>query len=299
MESTRKPLVSIRVLTYNHEDFISECLDSILEQTYKNIEIVISDDGSQDSTASLLKDYADRYPKKIRLFLSDVNNGVTANANIGLENCNGHYIAGLGGDDILLPEKISKQVAYMEQNQRCVICYHDIDVFESISNKTLYKYSQKKKPKNGNYKLLISNPGINGACSNMIRSNNFKEIGFDPFLPVASDVYCWFKILKNGGEIHYIDETLARYRMHENNVSTPKGNVTQNNLDHLVTFQKMIKDDPSNTALIFRAYLRYLLSLRKQTDYAFTCWINLIFNLSPKALVGLMAYCISFGKIKL
>lgn len=294
-----KPLVSVRIVTFNQENYIVDCIESVLAQTYKNIELIISDDGSTDSTQKILEDYKEKYKSKIKLKLSKSNEGITKNINSGLENCSGKYIAGLGGDDILLPTKIEEQVNYMEKNKNCSICFHDLDVFDSDTNKTIYLYSEKKKPKNGTYKTLLKNPGMNGACSNLIKGDILKKIKFDESLPVAADYFCWVSVLLEGGEIHYIDKVLARYRMHSDNVSTQKDYLSQNNLDHLITYQKIISKKPNEIRHIFTSYSRYLLSIRKQTDYLFCCWINIYFNFSLKALVGITTYVLTFGRVKL
>ena len=145
------PLVSIRVVVYNQVAFIEECLDSLLAQTYRPIEIIISDDASTDGTVDILKKYAKRHDC-IKLQLNSTNLGITKNTNTGLKICKGKYIAGLGGDDIFLPEKIEKQVEYMESHPECTICYHNLDVFLSETGETLYFYNKKKAQEIRRYK---------------------------------------------------------------------------------------------------------------------------------------------------
>jgi glycosyltransferase involved in cell wall biosynthesis len=97
-----KPLVSVAVLTYNSEDTICQCIDSILMQkTDFNFEIVVGDDGSKDSTPRILSNYATTYPEKFVLLLSETNEGVSKNNNLVLSHCKGEYVAMCEGDELL------------------------------------------------------------------------------------------------------------------------------------------------------------------------------------------------------
>src|SRR5262245_60854912 len=97
------PLVSVGIVTYQHEKFIDECLQSILTQDYPNMEIIIADDGSKDRTPEIVREYANKYPGKFVLRLSEKNRGITANSNEAHFACSGKYIAWMAGDDLLLP----------------------------------------------------------------------------------------------------------------------------------------------------------------------------------------------------
>ena len=108
MESNM-PLVSVAIITYNQKEYLRECIESILEQDYDNIEIVVSDDCSTDGTQEMLKEYDRKYPNKFVLKLSDKNQGITQNSNLAHFACSGKYIAWMGGDDLMLPEKIKKK----------------------------------------------------------------------------------------------------------------------------------------------------------------------------------------------
>lgn len=135
MQNQKFPLVSVAVISYNQKEFLRDCINSILEQDYPNFEIVIADDGSTDGTQDMLREYSKKKPRKFVLRLAEKNQGVTANSNAAHSACEGKYIAWMGGDDLMLAGKLSKQTAFMEKNSDCVICYHDLEVFESTSQK--------------------------------------------------------------------------------------------------------------------------------------------------------------------
>ena len=124
------PKVSAIVLTYNHEDYLEDTLDSVVLQDYDNLEIIVADDGSRDRTVEVIQEYANRYPNRIMPVINQPNLGVTGNSNRGLFASSGEYIVFLGGDDQYLPGKIAHQVAWMEADPRRVLSGHDVEIFE-------------------------------------------------------------------------------------------------------------------------------------------------------------------------
>ena len=87
--TNNKGLVSVSVITYNQEEFIEETLESILNQSYNNIEIIVSDDCSTDRTVQILKNYAKKYPNIVKPILNTENKGITENSNAALSACRG------------------------------------------------------------------------------------------------------------------------------------------------------------------------------------------------------------------
>ncbi|MBL8356229.1 MAG: glycosyltransferase [Delftia acidovorans] len=126
-ESIDCPMVSILCLAYNHEKFLSQALDSFLMQrTDFSFEIVVGEDCSQDGTAEILSDYAERFPGKIHAIFNTSNIGMIQNAMRTHELCRGKYIASCEGDDYWTdPEKLQKQVDFLEKNPDYVLCFHD------------------------------------------------------------------------------------------------------------------------------------------------------------------------------
>ena len=165
------PLVSVAVVTYNQRAFLKECLESILQQDYPNIEIVVADDASQDGTQDMLREYAASGRGNFVLRLAAMNQGITQNQNLAQSACSGKYVAWIAGDDLMLPGKIKKQVDFLERNPEYAICYHDLDVFDSDSNNTIHLRSQIDRPRVGGLKTLVRYGCFNGAVSNMVRAD--------------------------------------------------------------------------------------------------------------------------------
>jgi glycosyltransferase involved in cell wall biosynthesis len=292
------PLVSIAIVTYNQKDFLNDCIESCLNQDYKNIEIVVANDGSTDETIELLANYNKKYPNKFKIITSEINQGITKNHNLAHHACTGKYIAWMGGDDIMLPNKISKQVHYMESNPDCTICYHNLEVFDSISNNIINYFNDKIKY-TGDVHTSIRNGSFNGACSTLVRREKTPIDGFNVSLPVASDWLYWIETLHNGGTIDYIDEVLGRYRRHDKNSTRTEHYISQGETDVLLTCQIIFCKYPQyfNDALV--NYSKRLITLRHRVNY-FDCLLY-SFKLKPsiRSSLGLIAYVGSFGYLKL
>lgn len=131
------PCVSVIVLTYNHERYIARALDSILMQKGNfSFEILIGDDASQDGTVKVLKEYKEKYPQKIRLFLNTENIGATKNSYQLLINAKGKYLATCEGDDYWTdPEKIKYQIQFLKEHPKMVGCSHYCTVVDENEKK--------------------------------------------------------------------------------------------------------------------------------------------------------------------
>lgn len=212
--------VSILIPCYNQENVITETVLSALNQTYENIEVIVSDDASTDATPRLLKELQRQYQRKLKIFLHETNLGVTRNHTRGLSKCTGEFITFLDGDDLFLPAKIEKQVAFMKEKHDCTICYHDVDVFDSNTGRSLYLWSGRIGMRSGNIKDLVRFGNYLPAVAVMVRSKDLPKDGYEERIKVYSDWFFWLCTLNNGrGQICYIDDVLAKYRRHFDNLT--------------------------------------------------------------------------------
>jgi hypothetical protein len=125
----------------------------------------------------------------------------------------------MAGDDLMLPGKITEQVRFFEAHPDCAICYHDLDIFDSGSGRSLGTYSQENKPRTGDVRTAIRYGAFNGAVSNMVRASCSPSSGFNERILIASDWLYWVECLWSGGKIYYINKVLGRHRRHERNVT--------------------------------------------------------------------------------
>jgi glycosyltransferase involved in cell wall biosynthesis len=218
MTGPKLPKVSIHIISFNQRQYIAEAIESALGQDYENLEVVVSDDGSTDGTAEIIASYQRRFPMRLVSLLSQVNVGVTRNANRGLRLCSGKYIAFQGGDDVLLPGKVSAQVQWMEQYENRVLCGHQVEVFYQNNSRPPRSYSRFL-PEGRGPDAVIRKGVPYSATSIMVRADRIPAHGFDESLGTVSDHMMWIEVLVGGGAYGYVKGTYSRYRRHSTNVT--------------------------------------------------------------------------------
>jgi glycosyltransferase involved in cell wall biosynthesis len=215
-------LVSVVIPTYNQKDFVHETIDSVLVQDYKNIEIIITDDGSKDGTIRIIQEYAAKYPDKIFPVLSERNTGIAANLNRGLAKVRGEYIAWLAGDDLMFSGKVRKQVDLLDTRSDAVGCCHDAEVFNSSDGKIFGLFSMLMNKKfgfrEGGVELWFDTSYFMLPSTVMIRSEAVSVYGFDERLKYLNDWLFDVEVFRQGKCIP-LNEVLGRYRRHDNNVT--------------------------------------------------------------------------------
>jgi len=251
-------LVSVLIITYNQIDYIDETLTSALEQDYENLEVVVADDGSTDGTDKVILEYAEKYPNRLIPLVGGPNLGITGNSNRALKACNGVYVALQGGDDVLLPNKISKQIKWFHQNKSAVLCGHKLYLINSISEK-FGTYTMKKRSGHGINKWLKYGT-LYGATSVMVKKEHIPKYGFDERIQTSSDWKFYIDIIKNDKNYYgYVDEYLACYRVHDKNITKDK---TKTMKDVVTTFDILSSEFP-NKKLALRIGKSYILHYGK------------------------------------
>jgi glycosyltransferase involved in cell wall biosynthesis len=220
MRACSSPLVSVMLPVYNHVNFAEAAIRSAVEQEYPNLEVVVRDDGSTDGSRELLRDLALRYPDRLRLMDENGRLGITGNCNRILTACRGKYIGFHAGDDLWMPGKVARQVAWLEADERRVLCGHDVDVFESDSGRTLYHFADRFPLRSGvGAGEWVRRGVLFGGVAMMVRAAAMPPHHYDPRVPIASDWLLWIETLAHGGHFGYVDGVLSRYRRHATNIS--------------------------------------------------------------------------------
>jgi glycosyltransferase involved in cell wall biosynthesis len=214
------PLVSIAIITYNQVNFIADAIDGALQQDYSNLQIVVADDGSTDGTDRVVREYACKHPLKVIAITGGPNLGITGNSNRVLAACRGEYIAFLGGDDVLLPGKISKQVEWFRCDESRVLCGHQVEIFyESGAKSRDYHRTMFWVGGRGASKVIrFGVPYC--ACAIMLKASAIPRHGFAKEIPHCSDFVLWAESLASGGSYGHVSGTYARYRRHSGNITT-------------------------------------------------------------------------------
>lgn len=209
------PKVTIVIPVYNGANYMREAIDSALSQDYKNIEVLVVNDGSNDNglTESIALTYGDliSYYKK-------ENGGVASALNLGIEKMQGEYFSWLSHDDLYTKEKISEEVACLAQlRDKTTIVNCDYQVIDAqgnhlYNNNILDKYT-KEQLEIPLFALFMG--GIHG-CSLLIHKSHFERVGlFDINLPTTQDFDLWYRMLRHQ-KIVYIDGYFVKSRSHEN-----------------------------------------------------------------------------------
>ena len=211
------PKVSVMVITYNQEKFVRETIESVISQDYPNLEYVIADDGSTDSTQEIIKEYQRKFPDIIKAIIGNENVGISENSNRGLNACTGEFVALQGGDDVFLPGKIRAQVDWFQESSSRVLCGHLIKVCNELSEVTGNHTTQKVSGIGPNH--WIKNGPLYGATSVMIRASALPRSGFDERMKIVSDWKLYIDSIGPNDEYGFINEYLAIYRRHSNNIT--------------------------------------------------------------------------------
>lgn len=218
MKIEKQPLVSVVIPCFNHENFVQQTIQSVIDQDYKNIELIIIDDGSKDSSVEKIKSLVsicvNRFAKFY--FIHRNNKGLCKTLNEAIDICSGEYLCCLASDDLILNDKITYQVKYLENNSNTLGVFGGVEVIGDKKNRILNKKGLNKFSFNEIYlhKHMLQAP------TQMLRLNAIKNVGGfkDGFL--IEDWYMWLALTKNGGTLDCVDKVFAKYRRHENNISS-------------------------------------------------------------------------------
>lgn len=215
-EKLDEPLVSITIPVHNGEDTIGKTIESVLNQTYYNTEIIIIDDASTDRSREIISSYKD---KRIRTFFLEKNNNVCNAGNIGFQHARGKYIASLGHDDLWDKEKLRKQVAFLEEHPSYSACFTWINVIDEndrINNQEYYLLYYKLCADNFSQDLWIHKmlETVNYMCapSVCLRHEILEKTGYYRYgLLQLQDFDLWLRLLAEG-PVYFLQERLTYYR---------------------------------------------------------------------------------------
>ena len=212
-----EPMVSIIIPVYNGSNYVQEAIDSALAQTYKNIEVIVVNDGSKDDGKT--EEIALSYGDKIRYFKKE-NGGVSSALNMGIEKMQGEYFSWLSHDDKYEPKKVENQVAALKNidNKETVVVCSGRPIDENSN--LIENYPSKQRFENGlvswdkAFENLFNQGSFNG-CAFLIHKNVFKKVGrFDETLRYVQDLLMWAKIFLNRIPLLYMQEELVLSRIH-------------------------------------------------------------------------------------
>ena len=311
------PLVSVRILTYNSAKYIVEALESVKNQTYNKIELIVSDDCSKDDTVEVCREWLaenkDRFVNTTLLTV-EKNTGTSANCNRSLSVCKGDWLKGCAGDDALLPNCIEKFVEYINlHNEAKLVVGWAKEYRNTFDEENEIDYHVKKY--NGN--MMLKQP-VEVQFKNILHGDSwiftpavFYNVemlrtlgGWDEKYGVHEDFPLFFKILRNGFKCYELEEYVVKYRSSDTNVW---GNVNQ-----IFNYKHMKNDFQIKKDLCFQYYTRrekissyttyFTLSIMNKLGLVKRTWfnrlvytfLNFIFAIITLDFKGVRTCCGSF-----
>lgn len=213
-KSLEEELVSVIMPAYNCEKYIEETLNSVINQSYLNWEIIVVDDCSSDNTIDILKKYSNKDPR-IKHYRLDKNFGAAVTRNKAIDMAEGKYIAFLDSDDVWFPEKLKKQISLMKQKNYSFTCtsYNKID----SNGKDLCRII-KAKAKSDYEGVLKACPGN----STVIYDANILGKHKIPNIKKRNDYVMWLQVIKKAKYLYGIEEVLSSHRLRPDGISSKK-----------------------------------------------------------------------------
>ena len=240
----RKPLVSVLMVTYNRESLLKETIASVLNQTYDNLQFIIVDDGSTDESCKVIESFHD---DRIELYRLKENRHICHATNYGFSKVKGEYLARIDSDDVWYPEKIAKQLEFLENNDEYKICFTGADMIDGNSKcinekeehllrlfetefadqkESLYYFFTK-----GN---CLSHPSV------LMETEVMRKVGgFNPSYVQLHDFEYWVRIAKHY-PIHVMKEKLLAMRRFGDEDSTDNNSSFRNRVNHIRSYNEIM-----------------------------------------------------------
>ena len=287
--------IDILLATYNGQEFLREQIDSILNQSYQNFNLIISDDSSEDETYKILKEY-EKKDSRIRLFRQEKNLGLIQNFEFLLKQVTSDYFMFSDQDDIWKENKIEKSINKLKQ-EKAALVYTDLEIVDKnleIIYPSYWKYKNiyKKIKKYNNFEALYLNNFVTG-CTILAKSNYIKDI---VPLPKTSKFmlhdYWTALVIASKDKIAYLDEPTIKYRQHKNNRvgSSRRSDKIEKfkelrdlfirvKIEHFQIFEENISKINSKEIVKYtKPALEYFKALEKETNIYLKSW-TLFFKL--------------------
>lgn len=216
-------LISIVIPIYNAEKYLEECLNSIKNQTYKNFEVIMVNDGSKDDSETICMNFL-RSDSRFR-YLKKENGGVSSARNVGLDNVEGDYITFIDADDWVDENYLDLLITTVEKNHSDIVVssykqFNNIDVFYlraySLQEKYLLNFERMNRDDFLTIfpKLMSTNVCFNNAVAKLFRKELVNDLRFDTSIKYGEDLDFYFRLYLNVDSISYVDEPTYVYRMH-------------------------------------------------------------------------------------
>jgi len=276
-------VVSVIVVTYNSSQFVEETLESISKQTWKDIELIITDDRSEDNTVEVclkwINKNSDRF-LRTEIIESDINTGVPANANRGLYAAKGDWVAYIAGDDNFKPNHIKDNMDFIASRKEVKVLLSKIEVYQdSFKPENLIKVTPEDafnptsimapgRSADSQYRMLLRYDRIHYTPSLFINRETLISIGaYDERFRMLEDYPLWLNLTKNGYKLYFMDKVTVRYRRHSRSINK-------------TVYEKLINDSYFNEEEFRKIYTYPNMPVDIKLNERFTWYVLQIFRIN-------------------
>lgn len=245
--------ISIITASYNYEDYIKEAIDSVLQQSYSDWELIIVDDGSEDKSLEVINAYSQK-DKRIKVFTheNNINKGLAETIKLGLSNATGEYVAFLESDDIWVHNYLEEKIKIIQKYSEIGLIFNSVKMFgdnDTISEYDKYfELSKKilnklKFPRNIFNFMLLSNFIPTFSCV-MVKKDILDSCKFETLYSPWLDWALWLQIAYKS-PFYYIPKDLTKWRMHKKSYINTSSKKKNNNAVLLKFIQNIFEDEPN------------------------------------------------------
>lgn len=270
----RNPLVSIVMVNYNQERYIGAAIESVLQQSYQNWELIVVDDGSTDRSKEIIQSYAD---ERIRPYFLEQNRHICYATNYGFAKVKGEYLARLDSDDVWRPAKLDKQVAFLEAHQKEQVLFTKLDIInengEVVNDEkkdlyTLYNSRQENREEWIRFFFFVGNSLIQSGM--MMRTALMRETGdFNLAYMQAHDFDYFVRLIKRTG-FCFLEEPLIEYRRAESQNSSYHPENDRRFFNEHMSIRRHFFDDFSDE-LFIETFQEYFVNPKSHTHEELQC----------------------------
>lgn len=260
-ENKQQPLVSIIVITYNSSKYVLETLESAKAQTYRNIELIVSDDCSTDDTVEVCRKWIEENKSRFvrtELITASANTGIPANCNRGVKAANGEWVKLIAGDDILIDKCISLYIDFVSISNHPIIAHSSAILINQNNEiriikpeKYIVTSSHRKQ-----YKYLLKNNWILAPTTFINRNILIQNKGFNLKYRMIEDYPLWIKLFKNNIQFRYLNEPTVFYR--ENPFSLTMDKIGLSRKYYVISYLRVYRDLIYNELLKHGLFITYL-----------------------------------------
>ena len=223
-------LVTMVVVTYNSSEYVIDALESVSNQSWNDIELIVTDDCSGDDTITICRKWMDQNKQRFvrsELVTSEQNTGVSANANRGLHRAKGEWIGFLAGDDALKPGCIADNMEWVTGHPEIRVLFSSVDVYKDKFEDRFFLHTTPGNPYDSRgimaegrtaesqYRMMLRSDRINYTPSAWLHRDTLLSVGgFDERFKLLEDYPLWLTLTKNGHQLYFMDKSTVNYRTH-------------------------------------------------------------------------------------